>query len=435
MDLMGFAQPLLIASLDYLSQVLQAINNGGEVNLQTALAAQVILALKLEAPPSGQAATMKNYGKAFQDLFDGLIDFGNQKESVFPRLPHLGSFKTFQKLHTVVEWVNDWPVADDRDDYLKLKTLYKVEPTRLVGGIEQSTDAIFLRRTNPVLVGKLRLSFLVLREEAGLELVNTGPHVFAMCHLYNALLQTGRIISGTETAGNMFEAISSLHMEELFLGSTFPTEAREIHIRLRLAWGTSSRFIQQGKKPLGSTRALSNSEKLTKDKWHLKTSHAIEILRDYLHGKISLIKALTSFHEIFQKGLQFREQKTFYELDAAEFLDKLLDCLQESYPRLAMDYFTAHCACTELLQTIDAAIGPTSLTKQVEPEAWGKGTQYAYAMVSHLLRDLSDAEDRKTRNRRVRSLNGEDESTSQLDLTAQIIQDYMDTNKGIGLPN
>jgi hypothetical protein len=254
-----------------------------------------------------------------------------------------------------------------------------------------------------------------------------------MCHLYNALLQTGRIFPGTNAAGNMFEKISNLHMQELFMGTNFPT-GHDMHIRLRLAWGTSLSYIKQGKMPVGSSRSLNDAEKLAKGKWHLETSPAIKILRDYLHGKLSLIKALASFHEEFQKGLQNRERKPFNELDIIQFLDKLLECLEDSYPRLVMDYFTAHCACTELLQKIDAAVGPISLVPQVGPEAWKEGTDYAYAMVSHLLRDLEKVEDSKAKNRKNGVLDSTGESTWQLDITAAILQEYLDTKHGNGLP-
>ena len=99
-----------------------------------------------------------------------------------------------------------------------------------------------------------------------------------------------------------------------------------------------------------------------------------------------------------------------------------------------MDYFTAHCACTELLQKIDAAIGSISLVPQVAPEAWKEGTDYAYAMASQLLRDLEKAEDAKAKNRKNGVLDGTDESTLQLDLTTAILQEYLDTKHGDGLP-
>jgi len=421
---LDFAQPLLGASLDYLSEILQSVNEGGVVHIQTALAAQTIHALRVTAP---------DYGHAFKHLFAGLIDFERQKKNVFPRLAHLEDSDIFQKLRTVVQWVNRWPGENARDDEWALQANDKVELDNLVGAIAFPKDGIFLRRTNPVLVGKLRLCFSVLREEAGLELVNTGPHVLAMCHLYNALLQTGRISPGTSAAGNLFEKLSGLHMQELFMGSTFPT-GHEMHVRLRLAWGTSLSFVKQGKMPVGSSRPLRDAEKLKEGKWRLETSPAIKILRDYLHGRTSLVKALASFHEEFQKGVRSREQIPFNKLDIVEFLDKLLECLEESYPRLIMDYFTAHCACTELLQKIDAAIGSISLVPQVAPEAWKEGTDYAYAMASQLLRDLEKAEDAKAKNRKNGVLDGTDESTLQLDLTTAILQEYLDTKHGDGLP-
>lgn len=105
------------------------------------------------------------------------------KGEILSRFPRVKDFESFRKLSTISGWVDHWP--------MKAAETYKQGPLPLL----RTENSKYLWWKNPVLPGHLYFDSIFLLEEVGLELVNTAPHVFSMCHLYNALLQTGRSFS------------------------------------------------------------------------------------------------------------------------------------------------------------------------------------------------------------------------------------------------
>jgi hypothetical protein len=159
--------------------------------------------------------------------------------------------------------------------------------------------------------------------------------------------------------------------------------------------------------------------------WHLKTSPTIEILRNYLHGKHSLIQALARFHEEYQKGLPKREQKTLEQIDAPAFLERLREDLESSRPKLIFDYCRMHRACTEVLHKLDVDIGPIPfVSANRRPgglDGWKAGSLYAYAMTNQLLRDLEAVEMAKAGTSSV-----DGESARRIEAASKILQRHLD---------
>jgi hypothetical protein len=351
-------------------------------------------------------------------LKDILEDLFSEKS--LSRFPRVTSFDSFQKLTPIAEWVDYWPT--------KAAEAYSQWPLPLLGSVDgRFVDGLFLWRTNPVLPGHMYFNTLLLREEIGVELINTVPHAFAMCHLYSALVRTGRVKLKVKANRNIFKTFYELHMQEIFMGYLPPKNAPAMLVRLREAVGTSPRLIKQGQLPLGSSRPVADADKITRqDRWHVKTSPTIHILREYVHGRAQLIQILARFHEKQQERLPKRDRKSFDEIQAKPFLDQLRKEIQESFPRLDFDYCMMHEICTMLLGAIDADIGgpvPLLPERQARPDrdAWAAGTLYAYTMVNQLLRDLEYIEGAP-----AGALLADEEPARRVGIASDILQSYLD---------
>lgn len=75
------------------------------------------------------------------------------------------------------------------------------------------SDPDFLRKSSPLVSGKLVLNMMVLREEAEVRYTSLRPEMFAMCHLYNGLFQLGML----KESWPALERITELYLEAALL--------------------------------------------------------------------------------------------------------------------------------------------------------------------------------------------------------------------------
>lgn len=146
------------------------------------------------------------------------------------------------------------PSAEDRQAFAKT---HVVPPD----------DCNFYRKSNPLTSGNLVLDMIKYQASAHARYAVLQHEVFAMCHLYNALLQL-RILTDPWP---MLDRIIDLHLKPLFLG-VCPSTAKDALSRFMLAHGYSGSAVNMLMRDnLNGYRASS-----------FKVFAAVDILKTYL---------------------------------------------------------------------------------------------------------------------------------------------------------
>lgn len=93
--------------------------------------------------------------------------------------------------HVAKAWVTEWPLTKRRSGSIE-DALFAVQH----GYVAPAQDADFLRKASIISCGSLSMVLNLMWHEIGLSELNTSPHVFAICHLYNGLKKTNRLKGG-----------------------------------------------------------------------------------------------------------------------------------------------------------------------------------------------------------------------------------------------
>lgn len=420
----SYEQPLPAASLDQVSVVLQAINDGGPISVQAALAAETILSLSVGTHLGSSTA------------FSKLLSLG---QALDKRMTEAGKKVQFAQDHrklaetfrTVRGWVCAWPFPGARRHKLQAAQKNDSLMGAMRGCVLPPDDSDFLRKANPVLCGKLRLTLFTYYEEAGLSLANTSPHVYAMSYLYNGLKQTERL---SNTWGSI-KAISKRHSQELFMGPDFPVEAERMVDRMRVSAGTNPHFLKVSKygNPSGRAVPATKHARQSNKTWDMDTLPTIQILRDYLHDEETLLRTLYRFGTEMQKALPERNRKSIDELGLIHFLETLQEALEEAVARMKMDYVTINCACSVLFQKMEAKMGSSIDGKAATPEEWMAHTTRSYVIANTVLRELWDMED-SVKARKAAKLAPALFPTPLADIASEVIAEYVKAG-GKGIPS
>jgi len=107
--------------------------------------------------------------------------------------------------------------------------------------ITPPADSEFLRKSNPMMPGKLLLAALVLREEVRLIAASDDLELHSMCHLYNALRQLGYLDHSWQALDDFID----LHMPEIFGLERPKADARFMLSRALMSFGVHPELIRR----------------------------------------------------------------------------------------------------------------------------------------------------------------------------------------------
>jgi hypothetical protein len=255
-----------------------------------------------------------------------------------------------------------------------------------------SDDPEFLRKGNPAFTGTLLVSLLIMKEEAGLTLALKSPSLFSLCHVYNALRQTGEL-EGKKFEWPLLDSTIEMNKKALFLGA-LPTDPEAIYHRLLLAAGADAKMIFQAKK-LQAQRIdpmHSNIFKKSKDRtWEFKSSPMAFIYRNYLHGKdgVTFMQTLSKLNVQIQEetsNIQHKRILTLEDRGWTAFLDDLAENLPKLWKRLDTDFINLTRLSSELFGKMAKSMLALSGSAQ------GSLENYELAIAMSVLSELVDSE-------------------------------------------
>jgi hypothetical protein len=397
--------------------VLQSINDGGVVGLQVALAAEMLLALN--ADPNKRESNLGGIVEEFNRRIPGLIE----------DVPPVENHTAMDELKAILGWTEQWPEMITKARMAVQAAARLKGQENIERAIPTSSDAYLLWKMNPVSRGKLRLALITLWEEVGLDTTRLSPHVFSFCHLYNALVQIGRLQHVDES--NVFSRISKLHSQEIFMGQEPPTHPEAMLHRIQASVGQSLKTLKEKNVPESSGRGLKDSEKRSEKTHVFNTSPTIQILRQYFHEDISLLQALYRFDEEMQKDVLKRKRKSYIdELGIVPFLEKLKDLLKDALPHLYEDYLAAHADCIRLAKEMgrqmgNIHVGASTFRPPTEDKEWQEDCWHTYIMVTETMRELVDYGTHEKKSRKKAS-SSEPLPTPCTDIAVEILGRYLE---------
>lgn len=279
-DKHGHRQPISPRSLDQGSRILESVLDGNSPRVITAFVAEAISSnvskdqdedgaplaelLKTARETSASIRRATEVGLQFppdkQKTVDqclSLIDYilhWPLKENKYIHLRGLPHRHPYSGMHRIVEQHID--LAPENKIRLLNELNVRAMPDHAVDEerlqdwkdiyYSPSEDPELLRKANPAFTGTLLVSLLINREEAGLALAFNSPSLFSLCHVYNAMRQTGEL-AGEKFEWPLLDLTIEMNKKALFLGA-LPTDPEAIYHRLLLAAGADAKMISQAKK-------------------------------------------------------------------------------------------------------------------------------------------------------------------------------------------
>lgn len=296
----------------------------------------------------------------------------------------------YEQWQTVHAWVGSWPFPEARRAALDLTAQRPAELLRLRGAIEPLKDTRFLRKMNSALCGKLHFSLLLLQEEVGLKLLNSSPHVFAMCCLYTALHAKGAFLQD----GFGLKHPHDQSQDKTFVG--VPEGASLIMHGIEVICERHGSEIFASLDFSDSAARIANTMKVranSKRSWFINTSEAVLLARNYLQGKINFWQMLNRLDRNMTERLPPSKRMSMLEADPVLFLTHLQGDFEALVERISFDYMTVHCACKTLFERMQRRMGDVTQGKKKQPSAgdWASHTTYALDITHAVLGQLDRA--------------------------------------------
>jgi hypothetical protein len=286
------------------------------------------------------------------------------------------------EFYTSRSWIAVWPVAEV--NYLWRSQSDKCAQQGLVSLPDRGT---FLRDTSPIVCGSLLLPLYTLFEEVGLSMLNTSPHIFSMCHLVNTLRSKQLLIGswpGLEQTAERFA-------QGIFVGEA-PTEIDAMLTKFQLGAGKSIAYLSaskrhQFKKSTGRNIPAASTSK----KWDMRSSIVSLILREYVHGRQSLVATIYRLDAYLakQNGV---ERQLVEGGDVLAFLVTLPAALEDIVSKMRLDYITLDAACRVLFEKMDKRMGNVPVGGEDSQQSWGVMTYSSYEIVWDVLLEMQSAE-------------------------------------------
>jgi hypothetical protein len=213
-------------------------------------------------------------------------------------------------------------------------------------------DSHFLRKSNPLMPGKLALNLQFLRTEIGFDFGNGDPSLFLMCHLYNALRQLGYL----DVAWKSLDTLIAMHIKALFLGALPTVDGKQMFNRACIAFGFPPELIRSRNSKNGREKTIKNL--LGKREKKMDALHfppIMAIVADHLHDREPLRRTLTRLDaEMVAKHFiacgSSRVKPFLDEENPIAFLDRLRTHVDDFHQYFAIDCIELTRVCSGLLE-------------------------------------------------------------------------------------
>ncbi|KAH7069169.1 hypothetical protein BKA63DRAFT_556486 [Paraphoma chrysanthemicola] len=375
-------EPLLPSSRDMICQVLQKINEGEGATLQAASAASILqhLATQVYAQDSEPLQLLLNINMEL----DSKVEAVGKANTVILN----ENRKLSEQLRTLRGWVGTFPFvklhAENEDERRQTYTSSQ---------ITAGNNPLVLRQLNSTTCGSMQLGLLALYSELGMATANFSPHIFAMCYLYQSLKINDRLCG----PWSAIEVVTKRHCKDFFVGEEIPTENEKLHTHIKLAVGRSLAHIMEGRRAGSTGRRVSVTSHIRKNErnWEAKPSELVQLLRDYIHGRKSLLQILYPMEDIIRRSTG--AWQSYIENGTISFLHALEPALKGVQEEIQFDYLTLDTVCRSLFRRIDGRLR-TRLPPMKHVESWEKQTTQSYDIVLAILNELVELEGIRKRN-------------------------------------
>lgn len=206
--------------------------------------------------------------------------------------------------------------------------------------VSPSRDPAFLLTANPMQAGTLLLDVATTVEQTGIALANHRLSIFAVAHLYSALLNLGLL----DTHWPQIDQVIKLHQSAVFANDV-PKSAGDMVSRLSYRIGASS---------------ARNWQRFTQKKaWQLRTTAATYSVRQFFDSKEPLpllISALMMQAEVHagQSGCSSSSARRSKKpvLTPRHALQELSRYIEAVLPDIELDYVTLTKTCNKFFQEL-----------------------------------------------------------------------------------
>jgi hypothetical protein len=456
----GYEQPLDFSCIDLITKMIGDVYMDNMILFCTLFAADLLLSIRSSVGSDVQ----KPHGVA--------MDFAASEEAYWQDLYKKGimicesSKPILDQMSTLRSWIGRWPFArrryltlrdctpethplvglhrdlrptgDVRDREQMLSGLGKrpdhagdplVRAQHLVQYMEPPEDPNFLRTGNPALPGKLLVNLLVLREESCLHHANQFPHIFALSHLYNALVQSERLSKKWPA----LEQIITIHIKPIFMGER-PSGLDAMFKRAFLAYGCPPKMVtsfgnfSDTKNRWKTLQKLLDHRSSSSIRSHLTISPMMAPLCDHFHGKDCMEGVIARMDKEMVKQdaspLKTKHLTSFADLGAIPFLKELRRHTAGFSTRFEIDYIEMTRICNELFHNVSDALIPSKGQGESANGEWKLPHQNGLKLMMGVIMELNDVEKCCAAKCEIPK---DKHKTPLTDMAATIISNYIDS--------